>query len=492
MKINYPLPIAIAVASALSFNHSVSASEFFGDATFDVKWKVNYYDIKGDVEAKNVPVNLAELGSIDYPTTADVNYDMSIKDAGTSAWLRWQSGWIANTVGVELEYQGAFIFDQSGRLEGETTAATPMGPMSLTITSDNPYYYGQNADETHVGKLGNANLRLKFGGDDQQVQVMFGRFTPSIYDLLHRPDEIYYGMHQVYEGINIEGHYAWASGMIDPWLRYMTGYSNEWNTGTVRFNDDIDDLYYDENNMLQDGFDEIINVGFHTETEVLTASASYSYAADYLSNGIIEVYSGIPYSYIGLGDVSEDADHYLKYMLKYGFEKGLGDNNEDHKTDVYEFAIGLQHGNLDFLAGVTQNGDESFYGFETGDGMNAGGGTAVWGDVAILNTFKLAGQRTYFLVGGLDLDGLDLAGWRIQGVIANANDTDLAALRVADRVATPNEDYTEANLDIIYAKNGYQGEGMSYVLKFGKDDNYNAFGFGAFIEYNGDVTNMFD
>jgi len=489
MKKQNLLPIAMAVASALSFNSSVSASDFFADSTLDVKLKLNYYDIKGEVDAKNVPVNLAEVGGPNYQANADINYDMSINDAGTSAWVTWRSGWLADTVGVELEYQGAFIFDQSGELNGGISVP---GMGSMPISADNPYYYGQDADESHVGKLGNANLRFKFGAPQQELQIMVGRFTPTIYDLLHRPDEIYYGMHQVYEGVNIEGHYEFAQGFIDPWVRYMTGYSNEWNTGTVRFKNDIDDVYYDENGLLQDGFDEIINVGFHTETDILTASASYSYAPDYLSNGIIEVYSGIPYSLLGWGSAENDADHYIKYMLKYGFENGLGENNDAHKTDVYEFAIGLQHGNLDFLAGVTQNGDETFYGFETGDGMNAGGGTAVWGDVAILNTFKLAGQRTYFLVGGLNLDGFDLPNWRVQGVVANANDTDLSALRVSDRIATPNEDYTEVNLDIIYAKNGYQGEGMSYVLKFGADDNYNAFGVGAFIEYNGDVTKMFD
>ncbi len=92
----------------------------------------------------------------------------------------------------------------------------------------------------------------------------------------------------------------------------------------------------------------------------------------------------------------------------------------------------------------------------------------MWGDVAILNTFVLAGQRTYFLVGGYNLDGWNLPNWRIQGVIANANDTDLSKLSLVDRISTSKEDYTEYNLDIVYGKNGYQGDGMSYLLKIGK------------------------
>lgn len=486
-------PIAIAIAITMS--GATQASDFFADSTLDLKWKVNYYDIEGEVDAKNVPVPASLAG---FDTTADIKYDMSIKDKGTSAWLNWQSGWLADAIGVEIEYQGAVIFDQSGKIDGAadvdlTPAFGPgAGSASVPLSSNNPYFYGKEADETYVGKLGNANLRLKLGEADTETQVMFGRFTPSIYDLLHRPDEIYYGMHQVYEGVNIEGHYEWSRGMIEPWVRYITGYSNEWNTDTVRFKDDLEDVYTDDYGNTTNGFDEIINVGFHTENDFITSSASYSYAKDYLSNGIIEIYSGIPYSFMGLGDAENDKDHYIKYMVKYGFEKGLGDDNDDHSTDVYEFAVGLQHGSVDFLIGMTQNGDESFYGFETQDGMNAGGGTAVWGDVAILNTFKLAGQRTYFFVGGADLDSLNLPNWRVQAVVANANNTDLDALRVGDLIATPNEDYTEVNLDIIYAKNGYQGEGMSYVLKLGKDDNYNAFGFGFFVEYNGDLTQFID
>ncbi|WED24774.1 hypothetical protein L3Q72_18025 [Vibrio sp. JC009] len=475
-------PIALAISAALS--QGAVASEFFADSTVDVKWKVNYYDIEGEVDSVAPAGDLfnMEPGAVD----GVVNYDMSIKDAGTSVWVNWQSGWIADTIGVEMEFQGAYLFDQSGTISGSASA---MG-VDVPLQADNPYFYGKDADEDAIGKIGNANLRFKTGSKEKETQLIIGRFTPTIYDLLHRPDEIYYGMHQVYEGVNIEGHYEWSRGMIEPWVRYMTGYSNEWNESTVRFKD-LDDVYYDSYGNAQYGYDEIINLGFHTVNDFLTSSASYSYAEDYLSNGIIEIYSGIPYSLLGWGSEEGDKDHFIKYMVKYGFEKGLGDNDA-HETDVYEFAVGLQHGDLDFLVGVTQNGDESFYGFETQDGMNAGGGTAVWGDVAILNTFKLAGQRTYFLTGGINLDGINLPNWRVQGVIANANDTDLEALRFDDRINTPNEDYTEINLDIVYAKNGYQGEGMSYVLKLGKDDNFNAFGFGLFVEYNGDVTKLMD
>lgn len=489
-------PLAIATAAILHTSAYASVEQFFEDSTVDLKWKVNYYNIEGEGNGQ-IPVTGDELAALTgIPSSmlpdsvmADIETEMSIKDFGTSAWINWRSGWLFDHIGVELEYQGAGLFDQSGEFSAQASA---LGTTLPAMTADNPYFYGADADETYVGKLGNANLRLKMGETDSETQLVVGRFTPTIYNLLHRPDEIYYGMHQVYEGASIQGNYQWSWGMIQPWINYFTGYSNEWNEDTVNFKDDLNPNSQASTLFgpyLSGSFDEIYNVGFHTVTDYYTSSASWSYAEDYLSNGIIEIYSGIPYSLLGWGDESEDGDYYIKYMGKYGFEKGKGVNSE-HKTDVWEFAIGVQHGNFDILTGVTQIGDETFAGFETQDGMTAGGGTAVWGDVAILNKFDQAGQRTYFAVGGYNLDGWNLPSWRVQGVYAMARDTDLSKLTLMERLQTPNEDYYEMNLDIIYAKNGYQGEGMSYLLKLGKDNNFDGFGFGFFVEYNGDITQL--
>lgn len=467
------LQLAIVASSAICCTPLANASDFFGDSTLDTKWKFNYYDIQMEPDAS---IDIANAVAPGVDATVNVD-DTSIEDYGTSVWLNWQSGWIADTIGVELESQLAYAFDQSGTVEG--SYSVPAFGMSQNTESDNPYFYMGDTDRHNIGKLGNANLRFKFGTEKNETQVMVGRFTPTIYDLLHRPDEIYYGMHQVYEGVNMEGHYEWSWGMMEPWVRYMTGYSGEYNLNTIRFKDDLDD---DEG---YGSFDEIINVGFHTETDYYTSSASFSYAPDYQSNGIIEIYSAIPYSYIGLGDEAGDKDHYIKYMVKYGAESGLGSLNNDHRTDVYEFAVGLVHGDLDFLAGMSQIGDESFRGFLTQDnGYSAGGGTAIWGDVAILNTFDNAGQRTFFLTGGYNVT----PHWRVQGVVAHARDTDLDTIRNDDgNYSIFKENYTEVNLDIVYGENGYQGEGMSYLLKLGQDNNFNAFGFGFFVEYNGDL-----
>lgn len=493
-------PLALATTLLIHQSAFASVEQFFQDSSVDLKWKVNYYDISGESTA-NIPIKKQELlalnsnlapisGLLPDSVDAQVKRDMSIKDSGTSVWVNWQSGWLLDHFAVELETQGAGIFDQTGENIVTATATLPVvGQQTIPQRADNPYYYMRDADENFIGKIGNANLRLKLGEEDAHVQLVAGRFTPTIYDLLHRPDEIYYGMHQVYQGASVQGHYKWSWGSVNPWFNYFTGFSSEYNEGTVDFKDDLKDNF--KGDYLNGSYNEIYNIGFHTVTDYFTSSASLSYAEDYLSNGIIEIYSGIPYSLLGWGEASEDAKHRIKYMVKYGFEKGKGVNS-GHKTDVWEAAIGVEHGNFDILTGITQIGDESFAGFDTQDGSSAGGGTAVWGDVAILNPFDRAGQRTYFAVGGYNLDGFNLPGWRVQGVIASAHDTDLAELSLKDRLRTPKEDYTEVNLDIIYGKNGYQGEGMSYLLKIGKDNNFDAFGFGFFIEYNGDLTKFMD
>ncbi|ORT49497.1 hypothetical protein ST37_13955 [Vibrio sp. qd031] len=497
--------LALTVGFAIAA--SAQASPFFTDSTLDLKWRVNYYDIEGEGAKSQIPVSLGEVvalkpelaAMIPDPSMlamqmqADLVNDMSINDFGTAAWLNWHSGWLANVFAVEVEYQGAAIFDQSGQFSSTYSAEIPgMGLATDTLSMDNPYFYRPDSDASYVGKLGNANARLRVGDDKSNTQLVVGRMTPTIYNLLHRPDTIYYALHQVYEGLSLQGDYPLWGGFIQPWASYYTGFSSEYNEQTINFKDDLDPNYSANglNTYLNGSYDAIINVGFHTETDYFTSSASFSYAEDYLSNGIIEVYSGIPYSLFGIGDSEYDKDHFIKYMGKVGYEQGKGVNSE-HKTDVWEVAAGLQHGGLDFLLGMTQIGDQKFAGFETQGSEKAGGGTAVWGDMAILNRFDLPGQRTYFLVGGYNFEAFGMPGWRVQGVVANANGTDLNELALMDRVLSPNEDYTEYNIDFMYTDSGYQGDGMSYVLKIGKDTNFNAFGFGLFVEYNGDLTNLF-
>jgi hypothetical protein len=487
--------LALTVGCALAFNAQADAGTFFTDSSLDLKWRVNYYDIEGEGAKSKIPVSAEEAAMLGLPlpfgVEAELDRDMSINDFGTAAWLNWHSGWLANFFAIEAQYQGAAIFEQSGMFNTDASVDLSqfmMGTQTLSISQGNPYFYRPDADASYVGKLGNANARFRLGEDENNTQLVVGRFTPTIYDLLHRPDTIYYALHQVYEGLSVQGQYQWSWGEINPWVNYYTGYSSEYNEKTVNFKDDLDQNY--QGSYLSGAFESIYNVGFHTVTDYFTSSASLSYAEDFLSNGIIEVYSGIPYSTFGVGNAEYDKDHFVKYMVKYGFEQGKGVNAE-HDTDVWELAAGLQHGNLDFLVGVTQIGDQKFVGFDTQDGMNAGGGTAVWGDMAILNSFDLPGQRTYFLVGGYNFEAFGLPGWRVQGVVADANNTDIEQLSLFDRLLAPNEDYTEYNLDIMYTSNGYQGDGMSYVLKLGKDTNFDAFGFGLFIEYNGDLTELF-
>ena len=103
----------------------------------------------------------------------------------------------------------------------------------------------------------------------------------------------------------------------------------------------------------------------------------------------------------------------------------------------------------------------------------------------MINSFDLANQRTYFVVGGYDLDSAGLPKWRFQGVAAMAKNTDLNKLTLQQKLGgAKKEDYTEINLELLY---NYGGEGMSYRLMIGTDTNYNLSGFGLFFEYNTDV-----
>lgn len=464
-----PLFCAVTLALSASAAHA-SFDNFIGDSTLDTKFRTIYYDMQMDYKK-----------SFDPGIGATIDYDVeaSIEDLGASIWLNYQSGWLFNMVGVELGYQGAAIAFQDGTIDGTDTTFGGMANFSVPSVQ----FYQTDPDADTVGKLANANLRLRLGDDDNNVQMKVGRFTPTIYDLLHRPDISYYALSTVYEGAQLAGDLTWDWGTINPWFNYFSGFSSEHSTDTIQFRD-LD------SNAQYDAFDAIYNVGFHTETDYFTASASYSYAEDYLSNGILEVYSGVPLSMLGFN--TNDDDYFIKYMLKYGMEKGLGTVNQDHATDVTEFAIGLQAGGLDFLVGITQIGDDSFYGFETQDGYNAGGGTAVWGDMALLNTFKYASQQTLFLVGGYNLNAFDLPNWRIQTTVAAGSDIDLGSLSAADAAAVNQADYTETEIDLIYSHNGYQGEGLSVRLTYGQDNNFNAKGVGVWLEYNGDVLKAFD
>ena len=174
-------------------------------------------------------------------------------------------------------------------------------------------------------------------------------------------------MSSLYQGAQVTADLKWDWVKLNPWFNYFTGFSSEHSKEMVHFKD------------------------------------LSSYAQDYFSNRIVEVYSGIPLSMIGFS--TNDDDYYIKYMVKYGMEKGLGLVNDDHLTAVTELAVGMQAGELDFLAGVTQIGEDTFRGFETQYGHNAGG------DMAMLNTFKYAGQKTLFCCRNT----LSLTLWAING-----------------------------------------------------------------------------
>lgn len=475
----FTLSVLAVATSLLSCTTLASWENFIDDSEFTAKAKVNYYNISGDIKGAGLD-GVRNPFPNQPPLSVSSDYEMTMDEIGTSLWADWQSGFLFDLIGVQVGMQAA-----APNLHSEGSMVGSQTMMGIEMPVDEQYcrFYEGDCDEQSISKLGNANIRLRYTDGENYSQIAVGRYTPTIYNLLHRPDYTYYAMHQIYEGVSYTGHYEWSWGLIEPWVNYMTGYSSEHSTDTVDFKDDLVDEMHDGmlDGVIYDSYDEIYNVGFHTITDYFTSSASLSRAPDFLDNGIIEIYSGFPLDWF-VGDfASQDRENIFKFMVKYGFEEGKGKNNSDHKTDVTEFAVGLQQGNLDFLVGMTQIGEASFRGFDTQDGYNAGGGTAVWGDMAVMNTFDNANQKTLFLVGGYDLDGVGLEGFRVQGVVASAKNTDLDKLRY-DRLNITREDYTEVNVELLYTPADYQG--LSYRLLLGADDNMKADGIGIFIEYN--------
>ena len=452
----------------LTTNAVASWESFIGDSTLETKAKVNIYDIKGAYDSE-----IFEIGNRPVKTSNEI----SMEEIGVSLWGNWQSGYLFDVLGVELGYlaAGPNLYNDGYTKAQFNIGAWPLGTMS------NPYgrfYEGSTSDKL-IGKLGNANAQLRVGDNDNFAKLSVGRFTPTVYNLLHRPDYIYGALHEVYEGAALTGELNWSWGMVQPWFNYFTGFSNMHSTKTLRFKDDLID------GKDFGSFDEIYNIGYHSETDYFVSSASYSVAPDYQRNGIIELYTGIPLSYLA-GDTSGDTSKILKFLVKYGMEEGTGPLNSDHKTDVVEFGVGIDTGDFDMLVGVSKIGDESFRGFQTQNGYKAGGGTAVWGDLAVFNAFDLAGQSTFFVFGGYDLDNVGFQKWRIQGIAAMVTDTDRSKLNPMQKVLVAQEDYTEINLELSY---NHLGEGLGYRILVGADTNMKGLGVGLFFEYNTDLLN---
>ena len=458
------------ILSTLTLTTSAFASweSFIGDSTLETKAKVNIYDIKGAYDSE-----IFKIGNRPVKTSNEI----SMEEIGVSLWGNWQSGYLFDVLGVELGYlaAGPNLYNDGYTKAQFNIGAWPLGKMS------NPYgrfYEGSSSDKL-IGKLGNANAQLRVGDNDNFAKLSVGRFTPTVFNLLHRPDYIYGALHDVYEGAALTGELNWSWGMVQPWFNYFTGFSNMHSTKTLRFKDDLID------GKDFGSFDEIYNIGYHSETDYFVSSASYSVAPDYQRNGIIELYTGIPLSYLS-GDTSGDPSNILKVLVKYGMEEGTGPLNSDHKTDVVEFGVGIDTGDFDMLVGVSKIGDESFRGFQTQNGYKAGGGTAVWGDLAVFNAFDLAGQSTFFVFGGYDLDNVGFQKWRIQGIAAMVTDTDRSKLNPMQKVLVAQEDYTEINLELSY---NHLGEGLGYRILVGADTNMKGLGVGLFFEYNTDLLN---
>lgn len=507
-------PVMLVLAAAVHANcvHAYDAEliEYFGDSSnftkreLNINFKMNDYDLNGDTQASmSIPYTTDPLVAAGVlppemagqPTiyNADIDLETNIEEMGASLWINYKSGWLADHFGYEIGVQGALPnIHQHGYLALEASPSwmgNPMPKQAMTVR-DFGYYYELDDRDHMVGKLGNANIRFRVGDDANHAQLIVGRFTPTMYNLLHRPDVLYRAFEEVYEGVSLTGRFEWEWGMMMPWANYFTGFSDQNRQETVHFDDLKDNVGYGS-------YDEIYNIGFHTVTDYFKSSASFSIAPDFQTNGIIEAYSGIPLSWLGLASSTQDKTHYIKYMLKYGFEDGHGTLNDSHSTDVFEYGIGLQYGNLEFLAGQTFIGDESYRGFTIQDGKDpskkAGGGVAIWPDVATLNSFNYAGQTTTYLVGSYKLDGWGLEGYKISGIIASARDTDLdtfakenIAMNNPTRIlSVTDKDYTETNIDISY--NYFEGTGFGWRLLTGLDTNLGVSGLGYFIVYRGDV-----
>ena len=461
------------ILSTLTLTTSAVASweSFIGDSTLETKAKVNIYDIKGSYDFEILDTSLIQNGK--------GSNKISMEEIGVSLWGNWQSGYLFDVLGVELGYlaAGPNLYNK-GYMRGQVSADV-LGtfPVGMELSQDYGRFYEGSTSDKLIGKLGNANAQLRVGDNDNFAKLSVGRFTPTVYNLLHRPDYIYGALHEVYEGAALTGELNWSWGMVQPWFNYFTGFSNMHSTKTLRFKDDLID------SKDFGSFDEIYNIGYHSETDYFVSSASFSVAPDYQRNGIIELYTGIPLNYLS-GDTSGDPSKILKFLVKYGMEEGTGPLNSNHKTDVVEFGVGIDTGDFDMLVGVTKIGDESFRGFQTQNGYKAGGGTAVWGDLAVFNAFDLAGQNTFFIFGGYDLDNVGFQKWRIQGIAAMVTDTDRSKLTIMQQMQTAQADYTEINLELAY---NYLGEGLGYRLLVGTDTNMKGLGFGLFFEYNTDL-----
>ena len=167
-------PEAVKTLDAINWD---SGHSFIDDATFDLKFRAVGY--VRDYYQRGTPNSPGK----------QIYSDGTKRNAGLAIWADYQSGWLWNTVGVDLGLVGSQRIEHAGNRDIPNLWAS--GNMD-----------GQ-------GKLAVANVKFQLGDDETGLSGRAGRMT---YDSPLVRSDMDYAVPETFQGISLNGHWNWVEG----------------------------------------------------------------------------------------------------------------------------------------------------------------------------------------------------------------------------------------------------------------------------------------
>ncbi|EAR07869.1 hypothetical protein [Reinekea blandensis] len=382
----------------------------------DVAAAINYLDTNFTGGATLANVNAGINSGLEDAVEAGGALDQ----AGSAAWLQFESAYLFDVIGFDFGLQGAVAHFKEDESE------------NLIIASQ---------DDDSYQRISTARLKLRYGSDDLYAKGYYGRFSDA--------DETDYLMDTTDMGYGVSAH---AGGIS---LSYDVVTASAGKTES-----DLTD--YDTN-------EETIELAY--DSDVGNASYTFDLVRDVSQKHSVTAASGVPLSMLGL-PVSADKNMDYLLLAQVDWAQETLESNEDYTGQQYELTLAAKLDGIVLAFSYNQAGEDG------------GADVENLVDNALINDYDLPSQRTLTYVARLDSAMLGLNGLTISAVHLNSSNIDMDATETNYQLTGDDSftetlvdaRYTFGGDTLL--------NGLSIRGIYGMETNQaNVSGFGAYLDY---------
>lgn len=345
----------------------------------------------------------------------------ALDQAGSAAWLQFESAYLYDVIGFDFGLQGAvahFKEDESDK---------------LIIASQ---------DDESYQRISTARVKLRYGSEDVHAKGYYGRYSEA--------DETDYLMDSTDMGYGVSAHAFGASLSYD----VVTASAGKTESDLTEY----------------DTAEETFELAY--ESDVGNASYSFDLVRDVSQKHSVTAASGLPLSMLGLPVSADKAMDYL-LLAQVDWAQETLDSNSDYTGQQYELTLAAKLDGIVFAFSYNQAGEDG------------GADVANLVDSALINDYDLPSQTTLSYVARLDSAMFGFDGLSISAIHLSSSNIDMDATSMNYQLTGDDSftetlvdaRYTFAGETLL--------SGLSVRGIYGMETNQaNVSGFGAYLDYN--------